>query len=304
MESQTPQSLQAPAAGHAEAASPAGIGQTDNSGFGIGAFNTLGVSQMKASTMTPAQVTAQTQQSASPQGQSAAGQEGTTVATRQLTEKDERHFTTFVTKATQEKYDFAKLAVEADADAIYKIAETDKDLATRLMKEFDFGAENVDDLLQKKNIQKADNPIEAQKQLEDQKWKQNMENQLLDEKILRLKGEHENIDGDVESKLRELMIDQGMKDYTDIQKIEVARTLAGKSNPHSSADNVALAVLQREEGIVSSPRGTTTADGAKQVSPEMKKMLQAANLTEKDLALLPPNIDDMISSMYGPIVGK
>lgn len=306
MDNQSPLTPENPQ-GHSQAASSAGQEQsTVPEQFQIGAFNILGVDPSKVIAMhnkEQAQGTDATQTQTTTQV-SQDGKEASQVAARQLTEKDERHFAQYVTKASQEKYDLARLAVEANEEAIYKIAETDKDLAQRLLKEYDFGTDNVQDLLAKKDFSKSKNPQEAEKQYEDAQWKQQMEKDLLEEKILRLKGENSDLNGDVEDKFREIYADKAFAKYDEKQKLDVARSLTGRQSTQSNADNVALAVLKREEGIASSPKGATPPENTKQVSSEMKKMMQAANLSEKDLNVLPSNIDELISSMYGPLVGQ
>lgn len=292
--------------GHSQTASPAGNGQPDiKPQYDIGAFNGIGVDPSKVVALSQSkkavgQATTQGQTVTHPdeeRGQK--GTEETKVEARQPTEKDERHFAKFVTKAAQEKYDFAKLAVEANADAIFSIAETDKDLAQRLLKEYDYGTTDVDELLEKRQVSNAKNPEDAQKQLQEAKWKKDMEKQLLDEKILRLKGEHSDLTGEVEEAFRQVYSDPAMSKYNETQKLAVARAIAGKAPEQNSADNVALAILQREQGIATSPRGAVQTEKMKVISPEMKKMLAAANLTEKSLDVLPPNIDELIAQQFG-----
>lgn len=303
-EIQSPQTLENPQ-GHPQAASAAGQAQPSvPSEFDIGAFNGVKVnpSEVIAQHRTQAKGTETTQQTQTVTDQKA--DEGKQVATRQLTEKDERHFAKFVTQASQEKYDLAKLAVETDKDNIFKIAETDQELAKRLLKEYDYGTEDVEELLNQQVVTKSKNPEEVQKEIEDTKWKKDMEKQLMEEKILRLKGENPDLTGEVEDKFREIYSNPAMKDYDVDQKIAVARAIVGKSTPQSNANDVALAILQREEGIVSSPRATSATEKTRQISPEMRKMMQSANLSEKDLGVLPDNINDLINQMYGPLVGQ
>lgn len=303
---QSPQTLQNPQ-GHSVAASPAGQGQpVIPPQYDIGAFNNLGVNSNRADMNQLAQAkngagsTNVTPVATPPQGQLAtATTEGTQVQPRQLTEKDERHFAQFVTKAAQDKYELGKALVEADSEAIFKIAETDKDLAQRLVKEFDFGADSIEALLEKKTVAAAADPLVAQKEIEDAKWKATMEKQLLEEKVLRLKGEDSDLNGDVEEKFREIYNDKAFAKYDEKQKVAIAKTLTGKNQTQSSADNVALAVLAREQGVTSQPRGATNQEKMKQVSPEFRAMQKSMGVTDAMLSVLPPDIEEQINASLG-----
>lgn len=300
--------------GHSQAASPAGQGQpVIPPQYDIGAFNEVGVDPQRVVAMQQKQVangigSTSSQQGSTPplaNGNSQAGQleskgnEGTQVQPRQLTEKDERHFAKFVTQASQEKYELAKALVEADSEAIFKVAETDKDLAERLIKEFDFGTDSLEALLEQKSVSTAKDPQLAQKEIEDAKWKQTMEKELLEEKILRLKGEDPELEGEVEEKFREIWSDKAFAKYDEQQKVAIAKTLTGKAQTQSSADNVALAILQREQGVVSSPKGATQADKMRQVSPEFRQMQKSMGITDAMLDILPSDIEEQINQALG-----
>lgn len=305
MSNPVPQTLENPY-GQSQAASSAGQEQAPAVApqFDIGAFNEAGID--------PSKVIAQHKQEQGKAHQVAQPQESAPqlpgkeekANPKQPTQKDERHFAQFVTKAEQTKYDLAKLAVESDERAIYKIAETDKDLAQRLLKEFDYGTDNIEELIQKETISKSAKPEEVQKEIADQKWKQQMSEELLNEKILRLKGENSDLIGEVEDKFREVYADPAFAKYDEAKKLAIARTLVGKENPQTSVDDVALAVLKNEEGVVTTARGSTKLEKTRVTSPEFKKMQSSMGIADKDLEILPENIEDLVSQMYGPLVGR
>lgn len=289
-----------PASGHSQAAIPAGTGFVGEvpAQFSIGALNGVGGRVESALQKTQAQSN-QAAAPATPSAQEAHQVAEAQTAARQLTEKDERHFAKFVSQASQEKYEIGKLAVETDADAIYKIAETDKELAARLLKEYDFGTENVEELLEKRNVLTAANPEEAERQIQDAKWKKQMESELMDERILRLKGEDSEIVGEVESQLRDIYQDPAFSKFDLKQKVAMAKAISGGGNKNAGADDVALAILKREEGTASSPRTATKPENTKSYSPEFRAMQKAMGVSDKDLELLPDDIDQMISNSIG-----
>lgn len=291
--------------GHSQAANPAGKGYSSEVApqFAIGAFNAPG-GKLETTPATTVTTTEQVNANATAVTTTPETTIGTQAGTRQLTEKDERHFTKFVTKTAQEKYDIARLAVEADENAIFKIAETDKDLAERLIKEYDFGTDNVDELLEKKAIVSSANPAAAEKEIQDAKWKQNMEKQLMEEKILRLKGENADLDGEVEDAFRDLYSNPAMSKFDENQKLAMARAIVGKASTKSNADDVALAVLKQQEGSMSSPKTAVKPDKTKSYSPEFKQMQKAMGVSDKDLELLPENIEELIAQQLGTSLSK
>jgi hypothetical protein len=306
-QNQSPQTPQNPNGHPAAGGTPGSVHVPPE--YGIGAFNTPGMNPEKAiadirNSQNNGQKSSPTN-AAPPQGQPAQGNEEMKTQTQQPSEKDRRHFAQEITKAAQDKYDIARLAVETDENAIYKIAEKDADLATRLLKEFDFGVETVTELLDRKTVDTSKNPEQVKKEIEDNRWKKDMESRLLDSEILRIKAENPEITGEAETKLREFMSDSAMDKFSTVEKVNMARAITTKESQQNNADNVAIALLSREEGMVSAPKGAGNPDNTKQVTPEMKQMLKAAGMTEKDLDVLPSNINEMISQMYGgPLIGR
>jgi hypothetical protein len=304
---QTPQSLGTPQ-GAPQAVSPTGTGQPQvPPEMGIGAFNGIGVNPQKQIQMQRSELAMQGQNNQNAQQQTPALQQNGNEENsnlRQPTEKDARHFAKFVTDAAQEKFDIARLAVETDQNAIYKIAEKDPELAQRLLKEYDFGTDSVEDLLDKKNVDASKNPQEAKKEIEDSKWKTKMENELLEEKVQRLKLENPDLEGPMEEKFRELYKDPTMSKYDIVQKLNMARVLTGTPQTETNADNVALAMLKQQEGSMTSLKVSGKQEMQKSFSPEFKKMQRSMGVQDKDLGILPDNIDEILSQQFGSMIPK
>lgn len=293
------QSTQTPensAAEQPQAVSPTGTEQAEvPSEFAIGAFNAPGVDTQQvirerrgqqntqAAKPTPAQVEAK----GKPEVQ-------------QPTAKDERHFSQFISKAAEKAYDMARLAVEANADAIYDIADRDPEMAQRLLKDYQLGANTVDELLQKKNINDAEDPALAELKQEASQRMSALEKELLEERIFRLRGDNPDLNGDLEEKFREVYSDPAFAKFDTAQKLNVARALTGKpQGQQTNANDVAVAILKREEGIVAPAKSASQPDKFKQESASFRAMKSAMGVSDKDLEILPPDIDDLIAQAAG-----
>lgn len=213
----------------------------------------------------------------------------------QPTEKDQRHFAKKIQQDFDAKLRLAKKLVSKDPDAIYDLIDEDETLVTHILKTDDsFKAKTIDELraLRQSEENGEQDPLIAST---NQKLVK-IEAQLAEERILRLKGQFPDLRDDVEDKFREMYSDERFSDYEPEELYVVAKALTKKSSTKPNANDVALDMLQSQEGALpSSGGGSGTVKAKSKLTNEQKNRLQQFGHSEADLdKYLPPNIDKIL----------
>lgn len=211
--------------------------------------------------------------------------------------KEERHASKKITELAEDRIKFARLAVEGNAQAIYKIAEDDPKLAEKLLQEFDFGTDSVEELLALQKNPDA-KPEEVKKQVVTDSKIQELEKRVLDETIKRLKKDHPDLEGDLEKEFRDMYSNPTFSKYDEEKKIDIARAALG-IKPKGPSNEILLEMLKQQEGSLSPAKTRMPMEKTKRIPNDAAKIYKSAGVTEKDLEkFLPEDIDDIIATMY------
>lgn len=271
--------------GQPPAESTSGTVQTVSGEFAIGSQNSVGYIAPTKQTVQTGSAQIQTQQTK-------------TAETVQPTQtKDERHAAQKITELSERRISYAKLAVEADKDAIYQIAKEEPDLAEKLLKEYDYGTESVEELLAK-----AEHPNlkedELKKRVEDDSRIKELEAKVLEESIKRLKKDHPDLKDELEQEFRSMYSNPALKQYSEDTKLNLAR--AATEQPSQQPETqVVLDLLKQQEGTTTSPKGGETIEKKNRIPPDKARLYRSAGVTEETMDLyLPPDIDQVIERAF------
>lgn len=213
----------------------------------------------------------------------------------QPTEKDYRHATQKITKEIEKKMALGRKMVEKDSEAIYDIAETDPDLAQKLLQEYDYGTTNLEEFLQKKEsgAQTLDD-VKGKVISTDSRLKK-IEKKLMDERVLRMREINPDLQDELEEQFRELYNDPRFADEDPTKVLNVARALTGQTSQQTSTNDVALQILKSQEGAQTSLKGGGGGARKRTESPQSAAVRRAFGHSEADVEkYLPPNIDEIL----------
>ena len=218
---------------------------------------------------------------------------GETEDQSQPSPKDERHFSRKINELNDSRTNYAKRLIERDRDAIYDIADEDPKLAEKLLKEYDYDVETVDELLELKNNTETET---VKEKTPDTKKVQRLEEELFKEKILRLKKTHEDLDEELIDEFKKVYSNPAFEEKTESQMLNIARASLERMSPTSKADETALEILRSQEGF-SSPAKQSGDMKKRNIIPDSKKqMYRDSGVSESDMEkYLPPDIDDMVA---------
>jgi len=212
--------------------------------------------------------------------------------------KDDRHAAQKIGDLSEKRLKYARIAVESDQDNIYKIAEEEPEVAEKLLKEFDYGVETLEELLQRKENPDA-KPEDIKKEVQKDKRFQAIEKKLLDSEVERLRSVHPDLTGELEEAFREVYSDPHYSDEKKFpleKKYELARVLSGKTSQTTTANDMALDMLNVAEGSISAPRATTVTEKRPLLSAELAKRIRESGVDPaKAEQYLDPNIDQILS---------
>lgn len=221
-----------------------------------------------------------------PEGAAPPKQQGTQEPQTQQTNtsqtKDERHAAQKITELSEQRYQMASMAVQADPDAIYRIAEMDTDTAQKLIDEFDYGVDTVEELLATQGAEDKEKHVIKEKVKED-KEKEALREEILSEKIKRLQSQDEGLkDESVEAEFRRLYKAKTFPDKTEEELITIAKAVAGKVDTESPDKKVAREMLKNFEGVQhrTSQSQTLKTDPAKE---KVKQILLKQGYQEKEI---------------------
>ncbi len=230
---------------------------------------------------------AEQQEQAKAQGQ----QEQTTT---QPTEKDYRHAQQELGRQIDKKIKMAEKLIQRDPESIYDIAETDPDLANKILERFpDFGAKNVSELMAKNGLKNVDDIKE--KVVATSSEVKALQESLREERVLRLKERHPDLKDALEEEFRNLYSDPRFADYEPEKVLQVARAFTGKISQETNANDVALSVLKQQEGATSTLKGSTNQGKVINETPTQRAMRTSFGHSEEDSKkYLPSNIDEFL----------
>lgn len=215
----------------------------------------------------------------------------------QPTNKDERHAAQKITELSEKSISLARLAVEHDENAIYSIAETDPKLAEKLLLEYDYGTENLEELLAMHENPKAD-PEDVQRQVQNDQRIRDLESKILDETIKRLRRDHPDLKDELEEEYRNMYSDAHFSKYDEVQKLNIARAALGKTVPQTS-NQVLLDVLKTQEASSSGTTSSLKTERKQSIPDARRHLYEAGAVSEADLnKYLPENIDEILESAY------
>ncbi len=210
--------------------------------------------------------------------------------------KEERHASQKITDLSEKRLKYARLAVDSNADAIYAIAETEPEVAEKLLKEYDFGTEDLQELLLKKENPKAD-PAELKQKVETDKRLEKMETKLLNEVISKLQKEHPDLKDELEETFRKVYSNPEYEPLDEDRKVEIARAITGKTKSSVSQDTM-VGILKAQEGTTSAPKGVTVTDRKNKIPGQSFGAYKAAGVSEADMErYLPEGLDDYIGKL-------
>lgn len=221
-----------------------------------------------------------------------------TAATTQLEEKDARHAAKKINDEVDKRYRLSKRIVERDRDAIYDIAEEDPELATRLLKDIpDYEATTVEELLEKKELGNGNDAL-TKKVTRTSSEVRKLQEQLQEERILRLKETNPDLQDELETEFRTLYSDDRFSDKTPEQLLSIARALTGKLSPQqTTASDVAIDLLKQSEGVQTTVRGSTNSGKANTETDAQRAMRMQFGHSEEDMKkYLPENIDELLGA--------
>lgn len=218
--------------------------------------------------------------------------------TAQPSDKDTRHAATKINDEIDKRFKLSQRMVERDPDAIYDIAETDPDMAERLLKNIpDYGASSVEELLENRDLKGQDLKAVKQKVSTTSSEVRKLQEQLQEERILRLQEKNPDLTGDVEAEFRKMYSDERFSDKTPDQLLNIARALTGNATPtiKNGATDVALEMLKQNEGVQTTVRGASANQKITHETDHQRATRMAFGNTEEDFKkYLPENIDDML----------
>lgn len=222
--------------------------------------------------------------------------------------KDERHASRKITELSEQRINFARLAVEHSEEAIYDIAKSDPDLAQKLLGEYDYGTENLEELLALKANPKAD-PDEVQRQVQNDQRIRELENRVLDETIKRLKRDHPDLKDELEDTFRTMYSDQNFAQYDETKKMEIARAMLGVKPPQQEKQQVSqktlLDILKTQEASTTSLPSTVNLEKTYSIPEGKRDIYASAGVTpDKMKKFLPDNIDEVVERIYSHSVKK
>lgn len=213
--------------------------------------------------------------------------------------KDERHFSQKINEMTDSRTSMAQRLVEADKDAIYDIATDDPKLAAKLLAENDFGADTVEELLELRDNPEAKKE-EIKKKAEENNRLTTIEEDLFNEKVLRLKTQHPDLDDDLVDEFKKVYSNDAFSDKTETQQIAIARASLGKTPETKKVDNSALEILRAQEGLTTTPVQTGEVQKPNMIPKERAEVYNSSNVSEADMQkYLPDDIDKEIAFSYG-----
>lgn len=215
----------------------------------------------------------------------------------QPSEKDQRHFSQKIQQEFDAKVRLAKKLVSKDPESIYELAEEDESIANAILRDSPYeGAKNVEELRKVKEESLTD---EEKKFLKRDKKLSRLEQKLLDEQVLRLRGTHPDLTGELESTYRQLYSDerfQGIAEDSD-KLIGVARALTGKSPTTSIATDAALEFLKQQEGSMPSGSSVAPHTSKPKMSEASQRVMRGFGHSEADIAkYLPSNVDEILGA--------
>lgn len=215
-------------------------------------------------------------------------------AAPQPTEKDYRHAQQELGRQIDKKIKMAEKLIQRDPESIYDIAETDPDLANKILERFpDFGAKNVQELMAKEGLKNADDIKKAVVATSSEV--KALQETLREERVLRLKERHPDLKDGLEEEFRRLYSDPRFSDEDPSKVLQVARAFTGKISQESNANDVALAVLKQQEGATSTMKGSTVQGKTSQETPAQRAMRSRFGHSEEDTKkYLPSNIDEYL----------
>ena len=221
-----------------------------------------------------------------------------TVGFTQPSGKDARHASRKINDEIDKRFNLSKRLVERDPEAIYDIAEEDPDMADRLLRDNpDLGADSAKELLASRGDSKGDLESVRTKVSQTSSEVRKLQEQLAEERFLRLKEKHPDLKDDLEEEFRTLYSDNRFSDKTPEQLLLIARALSGKTEPNNDniGTDVAIDLIKQSEGVQTQIRGGHSKDGIKHESDEQRSMRMAFGHTQEDFdKYLPANIDQML----------
>lgn len=286
--------------GASSGGSPAGNGKThiDPNDFAeIGSLNEFG-NKPNENLDDPLYTSEEIVESQTPQQQPQKKEEPATEPTgddgKKHLSKDERHASTKITELSEQRLKFARIAIERDKEAIYDIASTDRKVAEKLFEEYEYEADSLDELIAKHENPGADAKTVQEKIQNDERYSK-LEEDLMSEKLNRLRQKHEDLDTDLEQEFRKINSNPLFESKTEEEKLNIARASLGKTTPSSESNQVALDILKTQEGMTTTPKGGAEAKKKQRITPGSERHYESAGVTEKDLEkYLPDNIDDLM----------
>lgn len=201
--------------------------------------------------------------------------------TEGVSEKDERHFSKKINEMNESRFSLAKRLVEVNSDAIYDLAEEDPKIAERLLKEYELGADSIEELLEKKKDPDAEETV-IKKRVEDNARMSKVEEELFNEKLSRLKGQHKDLDDELAAEFKKMYSNSAFSGKSEEQLLNIARASLGKTQTQKQ-DTSALEILRAQEGFFSTPKHTGELKKKQRIPEDKKRLYQKGGVTEADL---------------------
>jgi len=215
------------------------------------------------------------------------------------TAKEERHFSKKINEMNESRTSLARKLVELDSQAIHDIAAEDPKLAQRLLEEYDLGADTVEELAamrENPNVKKED----IKKKVQEDTRLSGIEEALFNEKMKRLKLEHDDLEGDLAEEFKKVYSNATFKGKSETQMIAIARASLGEEPKERKVNNSALEILRAQEGFSTPPRQSGEITKRNIIPKESKSRYESAGVTEADMEkYLPVDIDKDIAYAYG-----
>ncbi len=219
------------------------------------------------------------------------------VVVTQPSEKDERHFAQKVQQDFDAKVRLAKRLFEKDPESILELADEDESVANAVLRDSPYeGAKSVEQLRKVKEENLSD---DERKFIKRDRKLSRLEQQLLDERILRLRGKNPDLQGDLETKFRELYGDERFESLVDDPEklIGVARALTGTAPAQNTANDVAIGLLKQQEGSMPASGGSAPEKAKSKLTDSQRRQMKSFGHTEADYEkYLPKEIDHMLGA--------
>lgn len=217
----------------------------------------------------------------------------------QPSDKDARHAATKINELNDAKMDAYRLALEANEKAIFKIAEKDPKAAEKLLSEYDYGTESLQELLAQQANPGA-KPEEIKRDVEVDSTLSGLKEDLFNEKVLRLQREHPDLEGELLDEFKNVYSNPYFNSKTERQKLDIARAALGKPQQTDAGKQVALDLLTAAQGSSGSPKEAGARESTKQaLTAESRQRMEMGGVSEKDLnKYIPDNFDDIVQKAF------